>query len=89
MSYDTYGDRLSQFTLEIAGEYMHQIIKSIIEDRFNVSLSEDDMFTIIDDCDDFEPIYDACIAYEFFWWEGPIDFCDIGEMKLADIAKKK
>jgi hypothetical protein len=87
--YDTYGDLLSQFTFELASDYMHQIINSIIEDRFDVSLTEDDLFTIRDNCDDYAPIYDACIAYDFFWWEGAVDFCDIRDMKLSDIARKK
>ncbi|MBQ7431330.1 hypothetical protein [Butyrivibrio sp.] len=89
LNYCTYGDDLSIFTLDLACNYMRQTIKSIIESKFNISLTEDDMLTIGEGCDDYDRIYDACIASEFFFWEGPVEFCGIGGMQLSDIISKK
>ena len=89
LNYCKYGDDLSMFTLDLACNYMRQTIKSIIESKFNISLTEEDMFTIGKDCDDYDRIYDECIASEFFSWEGPVEFCGIGDMQLSEIIGKK
>lgn len=89
LDYCTYGDDLSEFTLELAGNYMRQTIKSIIESKFNISLTEDDILTIGEGCDDYDRIYDECIANKFFSWDGAVEFCGIGDIQLSDIISKK
>ena len=83
--YRTYGDELQYSTLEIASIIMCSAIKECIEKEFNISLSEEDFENIKENCNEFDPIYDECLASDFFWWEAAVEFVTIGSLKLTDI----
>lgn len=87
--YNNYGDELSYYTLEIAGDIMHSAIQRFLEKEFGVKLSDDEFERIRESCGEFDPIYDNCFASDFFWSEFAVEFVGIENIRLADIQKKK
>ena len=83
--YNTYGDELRYVTMQIAPDIMCSTIKENIENYFDVSLSDEDFEYIEDSCRAFDPIYDECLASDFFNYEYAVKFVDIGNIKLNEI----
>ena len=83
--YDTYGDNLQDWSLELAGTIMYSAIQECIEDEFSVVLSEDEFEQIKSDCCEFDEVYDNCLASDFFMASGAASFVGIENMKLVDI----
>ena len=88
-NYNTYGDELSEETIQIAGDIMHLAIQRYIEKHFSISLSDEEFEDIRFKCDEFDPIYNECVASDFFWSEPAIEFVNIGDIKLTDIVDEK
>lgn len=87
--YNTYGHELHYETINIAADIMYSAICRYIEDQFHVSLSDEEIEDIHDSCEDFDRIYDNCIANEFFFGTPAVEFVGIENMLLKDIVKKK
>lgn len=85
-SYDTYGDELEYLTLEIASEIMLSTIRECIESHYCVKLSDDEFEEIRCACCEFDDIYMACIANEFFSSLEAIKFVGIGDIKLSSFV---
>lgn len=86
--YRRYGDELSYETSNIAYEIMMNAIKEFLEKSFTTTISEDELETIKESCNEFDEIYDSCIAYEFFSYEPAIEFVNIGNIKLSKLQFK-
>ncbi|MGN0466865.1 MAG: hypothetical protein ACI4F9_11050 [Lachnospiraceae bacterium] len=89
LQYNTFGNELSYYTIEIAGEIMYSSIGRHIEKHFNISLSDDELEAVRDKCGDFDRIYDICLATDFFCYEAAIEFTKIGNRKLYQVVKKR
>lgn len=85
-SYDTYEDELGYLTLEIASEIMLSAIRKHIESHYCVKLSDDEFEDIRCACYEFDDIYMACIANEFFSSLEAIKFVGIGDIKLSSFV---
>ncbi len=85
--YVTYGDRLSEYTIQIAETIMFPAIRKCIEDHFKIQLSDEDFELIRDECGSFDEIYDICLASEFYFFEKAVNFVKIGDLKLKEIIK--
>ena len=85
-SYDTYGDELEYLTLEIASEIMLSTIRECIESHYCVKFSDDEFEEIRCACCEFDDIYMACIANEFFSSLEAIKFVGIGDIKLSSFV---
>lgn len=85
LRYNTYGDELCYVTMDIAANIMRSEIKENIENHFDVSLSDEDFEYIEDSCGAFDPIYDECLACDFFDYEPAVKFVSIGGIKLTEI----
>ena len=77
-----------QYTLELAADIMLPAIRRCIEMEFSVNLSDDDFEQIKEDCNEFDAIYDNCIASDFFFGYPAIEFAGIENIKLKAIQKK-
>ncbi|MCR5746428.1 MAG: hypothetical protein K6G03_01860 [Lachnospiraceae bacterium] len=87
-SYDTYGDELSYYTLELGYDIMLSAISRSIEEKFSVTITTDELEDIRDNCNNFDDIYDSCLASDFFCYEPAVGFTGIGGMKLRNIIKR-
>ena len=87
-SYDTYGDELGYYTLEMSYETMVSVIRGHIESRFCVKLSDCEFEDIKCACDEFEDIYMACMANELCFPSEAIEFIGIGDMELRLLITK-
>lgn len=85
--YMTYGDELSYVTMQMASDIMFSAIKECIENQFNISLSDEELEDIRDNCRSFDPIYDECLASDFFFYESAINFVGIGNIKLTELLQ--
>lgn len=81
--YPTYGDDLSELTRDIGLDMLIKCIREILDTALLIDVSEDD---VIDSY--YDSVYDNCIANEFFFWEGAIEFLNIGNIKLSDLVEK-
>ena len=90
-NYETYDDFLSQYTFEIGSDIMVEEIQKFIEEQFKAELPENlfefyDYDTAFDHI--YNDIYDNCIAWKFFYYEGVFEFLGtgIGDMLLSDLV---
>lgn len=70
LSYNTYGDSLSDDTLEIGCSIMTDGIKDFVQRNAGIPcerFSREEFFDIKTECNEFDPIYDECRASDFFW----------------------
>lgn len=88
LRYNTYGDELSYETLNIACNIMLSSIHKQLEKHFEEKISTELFSEIREECDDFDDIYDNCLAFEFFSYEPAIEFAGIGNIKLSQIINK-
>lgn len=88
-NYNTYGDELHYYTIELAADIMFPAIRRYIETTFSINLSEDDFERIKESCGEFDEIYDSCIASDFFSEYSAIEFVGIENIKLTKIIQKK
>ena len=84
--YDDYGEELSYYTLDLAADIYFPAMRKYLEDKFSVSLSEEEFDKIRDLCGDL--VYDNSIASDFFFAECAIKYVGIENLKLTDIIKK-
>lgn len=54
-----------------------------------IRLINEEFGDIHDSCEDFDRIYDNCIANEFFFGTPAVEFVGIENMLLKDIVEKK
>ena len=87
-SYNTYGDELSYYTLELATDIMISAIKRYIETEFSVNLSDKDFEQIKNECRDFDDIYDNSVAYDFYLSDFAVKFAGIENLSLTEILTK-
>ncbi len=83
----TYGDGISYDTLEFAENIMQEGIREFLEGEFGEEIPQDvfeEVINTVHDC-----IYDECVACNFFFWEGAVEFAGIGEMTLSEVVKKE
>lgn len=85
--YETYGDDLHYFSLELGCQMMNSGIKRFLEEEFGEALSEEDFGVLQDECDMFDEIYDSSITSDFFWYEGVLDFLEIGGKSIQSVMK--
>ena len=88
-NYDTYEDFLGNHTLGLGTGIMLNAIQERIESEFSVNLSDDEFEQIKESCRDFDPIYDDCIASDFFWGIPAVEYIGIENMKLTELKKHK
>lgn len=91
--YDTYDTNLSYTTYEIGYTIMTDVILKSLNRAFNCSLTEKDAFGYngIFLTDYFDPVYEQCQAFEFFFASEACKYVGILNMSLQDIiaeAKK-
>lgn len=86
-NYLTYGDKLSDFTRSLADTIMYNSVKSQLENVFDIVIDAELFSEIMDDY--YNINYIECLADDFFTYEIPIDFVDIGQMKLIQLTKGK
>ena len=84
--YDDYGEELSYYTLDLAADIYFPAMRKYLEDKFSVSLSEEEFDKIRVLCGDL--VYDNSIASDFFFTECAIKYVGIENLKLTDIIKK-
>jgi hypothetical protein len=84
-NYITYGEDLSYDTLAIGNEILLSVIFEHLYAKFGVSLSDDDLFDLRDECNNFDDIYENCLVYEFFMSNAAIEFVGLTDIKLVDV----
>lgn len=82
--YPTYGDDLSELTRDIGHDLLIECIRDTLDAALPIDISEDDIINAY-----YDNVYDNCIANEFFFWEGAIEFLNIGNVKLSDLVAKE
>ena len=88
LSYNTYGDSLSDDTLEIGCSIMTDGIKDFIQRNAGIPcerFSREEFFDIKTECNEFDPIYDECRASDFFWATAAVEFAGIDKMTLKEV----
>ena len=88
LSYNTYGDSLSDDTLEIGCSIMTDGIKDFVQRNAGIPcerFSREEFFDIKTECNEFDPIYDECRASDFFWATAAVEFAGIDKMTLKEV----
>lgn len=88
LSYNTYGDSLSDNTLEIGCSIMTDGIKDFVQRNAGIPcerFSREEFFDIKTECNEFDPIYDECRASDFFWATAAVEFAGIDKMTLKEV----
>lgn len=88
LSYNTYGDSLSDDTLEIGCSIMTDGIKDFVQRNAGIPcerFSCEEFFDIKTECNEFDPIYDECRASDFFWATAAVEFAGIDKMTLKEV----
>lgn len=85
LRYETYGDDLSYYTLDLAYDIMLNSIKKYTKEHFQEEVSEK-TFEVVRNIRDFDDVYDECYANQFFCSEGAIDFIGIGKIRLSELV---
>ena len=88
LSYNTYGDSLSDDTLEIGCSIMTDGIKNFVQRNAGIPcerFSREEFFDIKTECNEFDPIYDECRASDFFWATAAVEFAGIDKMTLKEV----
>lgn len=88
LSYNTYGDSLSNDTLEIGCSIMTDGIKDFVQRNAGIPcerFSREEFFDIKTECNEFDPIYDECRASDFFWATAAVEFAGIDKMTLKEV----
>ncbi|MEG1924157.1 MAG: hypothetical protein RR415_00265 [Ruthenibacterium sp.] len=83
LSFCTYGDSLSDETMEIGEDVMWRCIRQCLEKAFQESVNDETFGEVMDSVHD--DIYDNCLAADFFCWESAIEFVEIGELTLDEV----
>ena len=86
-NYDSYGDELSYYTLNLGCSIMNDVIRDCLNRHFNIVLSDDEFDDIqYQEGVLFDCIYDNSIADDFFSHELPISFVGIEDLLLSDVV---
>lgn len=88
LSYNTYGDSLSDDTLEIGCSIMTDGIEDFVQRNAGIPcerFSREEFFDIKTECNEFDPIYDECRASDFFWATAAVEFAGIDKMTLKEV----
>lgn len=74
-SYETYDEKISYDTLDIAYKIMCECVKKQLENKFQKNIPDNEIQEIMEEC--YDDIYPDSIVYLFFNTQGALEACGV------------